>query len=249
MAALIRASARVPTTRASRTRSVIATRMPSSMNTPTSSSPPSPSGWASIDRTCGSSSTPARRSRSSTTSRSRDAPDATASRRNACWIYSTADFLKWRVMLERNGELTDAKRALMRDMERYAASVGCRHRHLVGYFGEHYERTDCGACDYCLDELEPLPDAGAARAEDSVVRRARRTAFRRRPCHQRPPRQCDRADALARARQAEHVRPPARLERGRSPRLHRAAGRARLRATDRRRVSGPRAHAEPVSRC
>jgi ATP-dependent DNA helicase RecQ len=73
-------------------------------------------------------------------------------------VYSTADFLKWRVMLERNGELTDARRALLRDMERYAASVGCRHRHLVGYFGERYDRADCGACDYCLDELERVAD-------------------------------------------------------------------------------------------
>jgi ATP-dependent DNA helicase RecQ len=44
-------------------------------------------------------------------------------------------------------------------MERYAASVGCRHRRLVGYFGETYARTDCGSCDYCLGELEPIPDA------------------------------------------------------------------------------------------
>jgi ATP-dependent DNA helicase RecQ len=73
-------------------------------------------------------------------------------------IYSTADFLKWRVMLERNGELTEARRGLLRDMERYAASVGCRHRHLVGYFGERYGRDDCGACDYCLDELETIPE-------------------------------------------------------------------------------------------
>jgi ATP-dependent DNA helicase RecQ len=73
-------------------------------------------------------------------------------------IYSTADFLKWRVMLERNGELNDARRALLRDIERYAASVGCRHRHLVGYFGEQYERGDCGACDYCLEELEPVDE-------------------------------------------------------------------------------------------
>jgi ATP-dependent DNA helicase RecQ len=73
-------------------------------------------------------------------------------------IYSTADFLKWRVMLERSGELTDARRGLLRDMERYAASVGCRHRHLIGYFGETYERRDCGACDFCLDELEPVTD-------------------------------------------------------------------------------------------
>jgi ATP-dependent DNA helicase RecQ len=73
-------------------------------------------------------------------------------------IYSAADFLRWRMMLERNGELTDARRSLLRDMERYAASVGCRHRHLVSYFGEAYGRDDCGACDYCLDELEAMPD-------------------------------------------------------------------------------------------
>ncbi|CAN5744606.1 DNA helicase RecQ [soil metagenome] len=74
-------------------------------------------------------------------------------------LYSTADFLKWRMMLERNGELTDARRSLLRDMERYAGSVACRHRHLVSYFGERYEREDCGACDFCLEELESLPDA------------------------------------------------------------------------------------------
>ena len=73
-------------------------------------------------------------------------------------IYSIADFMKWRVMLERNGELTDASRKLLRDMERYAAKVGCRHRHLVGYFGETYSRADCNACDYCLDELETVED-------------------------------------------------------------------------------------------
>ncbi len=74
-------------------------------------------------------------------------------------IYSTADFMKWRLMLERNGELTDSARRLLRDIERYAASVGCRHRHLVSYFGDQYDRTDCGACDFCLGELESLPEA------------------------------------------------------------------------------------------
>jgi ATP-dependent DNA helicase RecQ len=73
-------------------------------------------------------------------------------------VYSTADFLKWRVMLERNGELTDSRRTVLRDMERYAASVSCRHRHLVGYFGEAYPQGDCGACDYCLEELEGVAD-------------------------------------------------------------------------------------------
>jgi ATP-dependent DNA helicase RecQ len=73
-------------------------------------------------------------------------------------IYSTADFMKWRLMLERNGELTDASRKLLRDIEKYAASVGCRHRHLVGYFGDRLDRDDCGACDYCLDELEGVTE-------------------------------------------------------------------------------------------
>src|SRR5262252_9414240 len=76
-------------------------------------------------------------------------------------IYSAADFLKWRMMLERNGELTDARRTLLREMERYAAGVRCRHRHLLAYFGEGYPQASCGACDYCLGELEASPDAVA----------------------------------------------------------------------------------------
>ena len=73
-------------------------------------------------------------------------------------IASGADFLKWRMMLEKNGELSDARKSLLRDMERYAASVGCRHKRLVSYFGETFTKDDCGACDYCLGELETVPD-------------------------------------------------------------------------------------------
>ncbi len=73
-------------------------------------------------------------------------------------IYSAGDFMRWRVMLERGGELTDANTALLRHMERYASSVGCRHRHLSEYFGDRYPGDRCGACDYCLDELEEAAD-------------------------------------------------------------------------------------------
>jgi len=72
--------------------------------------------------------------------------------------YSGGDFLKWRMMLESSGELTDATRATLRDMERYATGVRCRHRHLVEYFGERYSKDRCGACDVCLGELEAAPD-------------------------------------------------------------------------------------------
>ena len=36
--------------------------------------------------------------------------------------------------------MTDSARALLRDMERYAAGTRCRHRALVEYFGEPYDR-------------------------------------------------------------------------------------------------------------
>ena len=87
-------------------------------------------------------------------------------------IYSTADFLKWRVMLESSGQLTEAARATLRDMERYAAGVGCRHRRLVEYFGERYPKDRCAACDYCLGELESVPEpATVARKILSCVAR------------------------------------------------------------------------------
>jgi ATP-dependent DNA helicase RecQ len=69
-------------------------------------------------------------------------------------IYSGADFMRWRTMLERNGELNEANTALLRQMERYASGVGCRHRHLSGYFGQQLGDVSCAACDACLGELE-----------------------------------------------------------------------------------------------
>ena len=73
-------------------------------------------------------------------------------------IVSAGDFLRWREILNKSGELTEARQALLRDMERYAASVGCRHKRLVSYFGESFTKADCGACDYCLGELESVAD-------------------------------------------------------------------------------------------
>jgi len=73
-------------------------------------------------------------------------------------IYSSADFMKWRHMLEQNGELTEGSRGLVRLMERYTTSVGCRHRHLSAYFGDRYPNDGCAACDVCLGELEAAPE-------------------------------------------------------------------------------------------
>ena len=74
-------------------------------------------------------------------------------------IYSNGDFLRWRQLLEASGELNDTVRALLRDMERYASGTRCRHRSLVEYFGQAFESGNCGACDWCLKELDPVGDS------------------------------------------------------------------------------------------
>ena len=73
-------------------------------------------------------------------------------------IYSGADFLRWRAVFATESDGSDARLGLLRDIERYAASVGCRHRRLVAYFGEAYGAPDCEACDSCLGELERVSD-------------------------------------------------------------------------------------------
>jgi ATP-dependent DNA helicase RecQ len=91
-------------------------------------------------------------------------------------IYSGADFVRWRQMLEGNGEWSDSSRTLLRDMERYAAGTRCRHRALVEYFGEAWTRGECGNCDWCLKELQAVDEATTvARKILSCVARVRQT--------------------------------------------------------------------------
>jgi ATP-dependent DNA helicase RecQ len=73
-------------------------------------------------------------------------------------VTSPADFARWRSLLEMSGEWNDQVRLLMRDMERYAAATSCRHKALVEYFGQALDRTPCGACDWCLGELERIDE-------------------------------------------------------------------------------------------
>lgn len=73
-------------------------------------------------------------------------------------IYSGADFLKWRQILESSGEMSESSETLLREMSRYAGGTRCRHRYLVEYFGQGYRGESCDACDWCLHELERVND-------------------------------------------------------------------------------------------
>ena len=91
-------------------------------------------------------------------------------------IYSGGDFVRWKQMLEANGEWSESARTLLRDMERYAAGTRCRHRALVEYFGQAYADPGCGACDWCLKELDPVADSVTlARKVLSCVARVKQT--------------------------------------------------------------------------
>ncbi len=91
-------------------------------------------------------------------------------------ISSPADFARWRSLLESTGEWSEPVRLLMRDMERYAAATTCRHRALVEYFGQRLEHVPCGACDWCLGELERVaePDVLAQKILSAIARTGQR---------------------------------------------------------------------------
>ena len=74
-------------------------------------------------------------------------------------FYSAGDFFTWRRLLEASGEWSDRARHLLNAMRRFAGATRCRHRRLLEYFGEAYEGENCGACDWCLGELELVEDA------------------------------------------------------------------------------------------
>jgi ATP-dependent DNA helicase RecQ len=79
-------------------------------------------------------------------------------------LYSAADIMLWRSMLERgDGERDlqhlESSRRHLDHMDRYCSAATCRHRALVEYFGQTYSAPSCGACDICLGETEEVPDA------------------------------------------------------------------------------------------
>ncbi len=82
-------------------------------------------------------------------------------------LYSGQDALRWSRLMDRaaaefDGELDpesqQAARRLLSEMERYCRGLRCRHRNLSEYFGQAFEKEDCGACDVCLGEMEGVED-------------------------------------------------------------------------------------------
>ena len=102
-------------------------------------------------------------------------------------LYSAADAAKWRQIMERSAgesgspqDVLDAQLALLAEMQRFANRTTCRHAMLSRYFGQEYPHADCGACDVCLHELEPVEGAHviAQKILSAVARTGQRFGMR-----------------------------------------------------------------------
>ena len=81
-------------------------------------------------------------------------------------FYSAADVMRWQSLMERSAaeanlppESIAPQLELLSHIQRFCGGLSCRHRGLVEYFGQTYDRADCEACDVCLDEVEGREDA------------------------------------------------------------------------------------------
>ena len=135
------------------------------------------SAWASTARTCASWCTRTCRARSSTTSRSRAAPAATACPRSACCSRApatssaTGGSRSWTARSRPSGALALDRQ--LADIGRFAVAPVCRHRLLAEHFGHELPRGPGG-----LRRLRRLPrrDRRAARRRGAGRPRGRSSA-------------------------------------------------------------------------
>ena len=89
---------------------------------------------------------------------------------SSCYMfYGGGDFRVWSFFLEQsaNKEVMAQKLQIMYN---FCVQPQCRHRVFVNYFGQKYPQTSCGACDYCLGEVDTVSDAlGVSRTILSCV--------------------------------------------------------------------------------
>ncbi len=92
-------------------------------------------------------------------------------------FYSGADRETWEYIIEKN-ETADleSKLAMLEEMYHFCRGMVCRHRKLVTYFGQKWERENCEACDVCSGSVEVVDDSTviAQKIMSAVVRTGER---------------------------------------------------------------------------
>src|SRR5262245_27690636 len=87
-------------------------------------------------------------------------------------LVSGGDYGRWKSVLAAEGaEPPPGALRKLGDMYAFCQQAVCRHRALVTYFGQTYDRERCGACDVCLGESVTGEDTSgvAARILEGVA--------------------------------------------------------------------------------
>lgn len=76
-------------------------------------------------------------------------------------LYAANDVDTWEFLMQdiEDPAVLQAGRHALHSMKQYCVSTRCRHTQLVEHFGQQLETSNCGACDFCLNEMEPVTDA------------------------------------------------------------------------------------------
>ncbi|MBK8266836.1 MAG: DNA helicase RecQ [Planctomycetes bacterium] len=82
-------------------------------------------------------------------------------------LYSPSDIAKWKYILTKGAEEggeggmanLQPQFELLGHLQSYCQPYDCRHKRLVEYFGQRFEKTSCDACDVCLNESGDMVDA------------------------------------------------------------------------------------------
>ncbi len=90
-------------------------------------------------------------------------------------LFSAGDVVKQTQFIDEKPDPQEQKiaREQLQQMVHYAESAICRRKELLGYFGEEFEASECGACDNCLSPRATFDGTIAAQKFLSCVYRIR----------------------------------------------------------------------------
>lgn len=81
-------------------------------------------------------------------------------------LHSGSDFFSWKSMIEKSAFESNLHETHLQNsikhlnaMDNYCRIANCRHATLVRYFGQEFEKQNCGACDICLGETVAVENA------------------------------------------------------------------------------------------
>ncbi len=77
-----------------------------------------------------------------------------------CLFYSPGDYGTWKsLMREMEPQAKEVALAKLSRMYSYCTEGVCRRKAILEYFGQSLGKSDCGACDICLGDVDSIDDA------------------------------------------------------------------------------------------